>query len=224
MENDDTQKSKGEASKELRGGNAQANAKTNRPKRAGKDSKRPKKWSLKRHWQEATRKQQVKWVAEAFGILITVTVLANYIFGNFLSWINTQPSMAIKEIYIVVNPVDQTFNFDAHMINNSSAAVRSFMPNCKLFLNGVPAGQDLTIPSKPVTVGPHIEGSACLGQIPRETMREIVRSGVTLDLYIYGSYRGLWTTFNFCSKEEYAKAVNRFADIGDCDATKPFPQ
>jgi hypothetical protein len=186
--------------------------------------KRNKKWSLKRHWQEANRKQQAKWVAGALGILIPLAILSNSIFGNSLNWMNSQPSMAMKQIYIVVNPVDQTFNFDAHMINTSSAAVRSFMTNCKLFLNGVPVGQDLTIPSKPLTVGAHTEGSACLGQIPGETMREIVRRGVTLDLYIYGSYKGLWTTFNFCSKEEYVKEVNRFADIGDCDATKPFPQ
>jgi hypothetical protein len=226
MENDDTQKSKGETSKELRpsSSNAQANAKTNRPKQTGKESKKHKKWSLKRHWQRATRKEQVKWVAEGVGILIALTVLGGSIFGNFLSWIGSQPSMAIKEIYIVVNPTDQTFNFDAHMINNSSSAATSFMPNCALFLNGISVGQDLTIPSKPVTVGPHTEGSACMGQIPSEAMKEIVRNGVTLDLYIYGSYEGLWKTFHFCSKEEYAKYTNRFADIGDCNATKPFPQ
>lgn len=92
MENDDTKKSGSKASKELRPitPKLQTDTKGNSPKESNKQSRKHQKWSLKRHWKAASRKQQVKWVAEGIGGLIALGVLVTYIWSNLQTKWNFQ--------------------------------------------------------------------------------------------------------------------------------------
>jgi hypothetical protein len=54
---------------------------SNPPNAKTRQQKENKKWSLRRHWEQATSAQQLKWVLEGGGFLIALCVLGTYITG-----------------------------------------------------------------------------------------------------------------------------------------------
>jgi hypothetical protein len=81
MENDNPASSSPKGSPELPPRSADINTdnKSKKPKAAkNKPDNKKKKWSLCRHWREATRRQQMAWVARLLGGLVAAGVLLVY--------------------------------------------------------------------------------------------------------------------------------------------------
>jgi len=83
MENDDTTKRERETAKELPASttNVQTNKQAAKSKTANKKTRKYKKWSLRRYWKAASRKQQFKWVLEVIGAIVAAGILFIYILG-----------------------------------------------------------------------------------------------------------------------------------------------
>lgn len=108
MENESTKKGNDKAPEKLPPSttNIKTDTKTNATKqRKNQTYKGKKKWSLRRHWKSATRKQQFKWVAEGIGIAIALCVLGTYIWGNLQTKWNFQeeqrPRLVITKLEIM---------------------------------------------------------------------------------------------------------------------------
>jgi hypothetical protein len=78
---------------------------TSPPKLHNNQPHKGKKWSLKRHWDVATRKQQVKWVVSGIGSLIALGGLGSYIWSNLQTKWNFQqeqrPRLVITKLEIM---------------------------------------------------------------------------------------------------------------------------
>ena len=77
MEKDNPSDTKGEATQRLKQGrpNVKTKKKTGQAKASKNKTPNNKKWSLWRHWKQASKRQRVKWVFEGLGA-VTVVVLA----------------------------------------------------------------------------------------------------------------------------------------------------
>jgi hypothetical protein len=84
MKDNNTTNSEEETPKELgpTSIDTQTNAKGDRPKQTNRKSKKGKKWPLWRHWKQANRKTQAKWVAQGLIIVTGLGGLGTYIWDH----------------------------------------------------------------------------------------------------------------------------------------------
>jgi hypothetical protein len=85
MENNDTENSESKTTDKLKPTRAavQADTKANRARKSNNHPKKRQKWSIRRTWKQASRKTQIRWIAEGIAILTGLGVLSIYTWDHF---------------------------------------------------------------------------------------------------------------------------------------------
>ena len=140
-----------------------------------------------------------------------------------LTLATNRPSINIKVVNIAFSK-DGGMQYIVVMVNASDVQATFFSAKCEPFMDDkrVPT-EDRSLPAKPSTIAGREEGVMCIGYVPPEGMAKI-KKGAAFQLYVHASYRGPTRSYSYCSKLQYEPEVNQYADIGTCDASKPFPQ
>jgi len=115
-------------------------------------------------------------------------------------------------------------SYNVVLANDSDTEATKFSARCEIFLDNRPlSGVDLSIPSNPTNVGAHEKVTVCGAKINVATF-DRVSNGSALQIYIHAKYKGVAWSYSYCNKEQYSRNTRMFADLGTCDASKPFPQ
>ena len=163
--------------------------------------------------------QQFKWVAKGaggFGGACLIVVI--FLMGH-------QPAIDLFGIPVqIIAPPNYGMSYKVVLANDSDTEATNFSAKCEIFLDNLPLnGVYLSIPANPTSVGAHEKVIVCGAKINATTYRKISNGGV-FQIYIHAEYKGLAWSHSYCNKEQYSKNARMFADVGTCNASKPFPQ
>jgi hypothetical protein len=104
-------------------------------------------------------------------------------------------------------------------------AATKFIGDCKFFVGNKPAALGPHYAAKPITISPGDIIGMCGGNVGTEVFDLLKSGGATLDVYILADYEGPGgRRYKYCDKQRYAPEFNKFANMGECDESKPFPQ
>jgi hypothetical protein len=110
------------------------------------------------------------------------------------------------------------------VLDNGSTTIGADNLNgsCEVFID------DRRLPGEPnpakAPLGPGEGLVLCGGTVSTPTLQRLDSKISTYDVYVHFTYEAATGSYNYCAKQRYVPEITRFANVGKCDASKPFPQ
>jgi hypothetical protein len=185
---------------------------------AKKRTPRPKQKKSK--WEKLIEKEHFRWV---LGIVGSIVLLVG---SSFVFIYEHQPSINVLDVPFHIS--QDGMQFEVRIQNGSASEATSFLAKCDSFVNEKSfielGGKDITVPAKPVEIGGNAIRFICGGGLSPQFTDEIDAGKSTLRVYVHFTYKGFFWHYSQCDKRQYLPKFKTFADLGPCDASKPFPQ
>jgi hypothetical protein len=133
-----------------------------------------------------------------------------------------RPSVVVQRIPTSID-TSGILRLEVVIVNASSITATNFVGQCEAFLNGErPAEGIRRLPAKPIDIGSGLTITLCAATLGKDVVEQ-VKKGV-FQIFVHGTYNGPAGKYEYCTKEQYVSEMNGFADLGQCEALKPFPQ
>jgi hypothetical protein len=139
---------------------------------------------------------------------------------NFLV---TRPSIVVDHVNIVKDS-QGGMQYTVWLVNDSAIPATSFDAQCEIYLNGGLVPAEPFPNGKPLTFGAGQHFTLCNGVLTNGLYARLKEGRATLQIFAHATYSGPAGKYRYCTKHQYAYQFDQFANLGDCDASKPFPQ
>lgn len=131
--------------------------------------------------------------------------------------VSNRPYIGLADWYVSVRPDIQKMDFNAIVKNFGSVPGTDFTMDWDFFIDGVRRPHEPKVHDVPSTMFPG-QDKRLIGTFVGPDYEAISSGKKTLDVIVYGSYRGPRGRYTFCGKSHYYPPAKTFFDLGSCQS------